>query len=923
MPIPAPSAAPLPAALTRALRPLIARRPSPTRSVLDPVATANRYAVERVLEPVLTPVPTRVVNLSLVVDTGPSMDVWGPTIDQLRDLFGRLPAFGRVGLWHLSTADPEPALGRVVARPGGPSTVPARRPTDVAAPGGFNVTLVVTDGVSAAWHRPTLVRWLAEWGRAGRVAVVQLLPPNLWPRAALAGWSPGVLRSRGGRPEWESEYGDERPSVAPPIPVVGLSPEELRELALLVTGRGTVRVPAFIPVAPVEDPGGEAPSGADEAAARFARTASPNARRLAALLSASPFVNLQIVRLVAEACARPGERFLPEHHAEVWLGGLLEGVPGAAREADRDRVLYQFPPAVCRALQGWLTGYEIRDVLRQVAVYIEGNLGRMPGLVAALRDPSAGQAAAAGWCDEFSAGVRGLLRRLGGPYRGLAQAMPNPTPGAGTQIIDSASDAWEVGYTEEKLGLGPIDTSSERVRTIAARLPELHTSVQKWIDDNITTQKNDNLKANKPIIDLLFAFAFAKLGETTTARRLLGDTRKVMEGPLPRSDGSPQAEQKVTAAVVRNFMYKAFESRVDQALVGKPHTGQSAPEVLDTREEIAKKAWSGPVNNPYKLAKYVVDRMREQSRIMEPQDRPDVPAFRGENLLDKELSKLHTIYNPNMLADRILKLIRDGSDDRRLEEVRLLTLLDGLPLAARVNERFAVELLAYVPASLTADIKSPDLTLWQGQILERAFFLAGHFKLRHIVEELVSNFTALARSESEDARIKIANVVMRQCLQSLKKCGLTNEIDPLLAVLHSEVLRGASVAELRKKHSAQPDAYAAVLQTLLNLAGGWMHFGLIDRARPILEAARNELLGSNAMALKSKDYTELARAYVAALGQSPSPEQGLREMIELFRRMWPSKIDNRWTTAQYFSRFHFNLVEDTVLAVCRMASAAD
>lgn len=46
-------------------------------------------------------------------------------------------------------------------------------------------------------------------------------------------------------------------------------------------------------------------------------------------------------------------------------------------------------------------------------------------------------------------------------------------------------------------------------------------------------------------------------------------------------------------------------------------------------------------------------------------------------------------------------------------------------------------------------------------------------------------------------------------------------------------------------------------------------------------------------------------------------------MIELFRKMDPRRINNTWTTAQYYSRFHFNLIEETVLAVCRMASNAD
>src|SRR5439155_106620 len=110
-------------------------------------------------------------------------------------------------------------------------------------------------------------------------------------------------------------------------------------------------------------------------------------------------------------------------------------------------------------------------------------------------------------------------------------------------------------------------------------------------------------------------------------------------------------------------------------------------------------------------------------------------------------------------------------------------------------------------------------------------------------------FTTLIHSKPEEARFKLINVVAGQCLRGLKKLGLTNEIDRFLTKLHSEVLRGASTAELRKKHQAKPEMWAAVLQTLLNLAGGWLHLNLHDRARPILEDARNELLNQNATAL--------------------------------------------------------------------------
>jgi len=467
---------------------------------------------------------------------------------------------------------------------------------------------------------------------------------------------------------------------------------------------------------------------------------------------------------------------------------------------------------------------------------------------------------------------------------------------------------------------------SERMRVVRDKAMELHGAVRKWLDDSATAQKNDHLKANQPLVDMLFAFAVAKLDESTQAKKLLEEARKVMEGPIP-AGGNTQTDQAVTAAVVRNFLFKAFRYRVEQVLAGKPHTGQMAPEVLDELENIAKKGGSGPVNNPYKLAKYVVDRMREQSRIMEPQEKPDPYAdwTKHGDAMKKELAELHTIRDPNKLADRIRKLHKEGVTGKPLKEVQFYVLHEGLPLAARVNEAFTVELLAHVPAALNggtgAATESPDLHRKQGELLERALYHAGHFSREDIVKKLVDDFTTLIHSKPEDTRYKLINVVARQCLRNLKKLGLMSEIDRFLTKLHNEVLRGASAAELKKKYAAKPDAWAAVLQTLLNLAGGWMHLGLHDRAAPILQEARNELLGSNAMVLQPRDYTELARAYVTALGQGGSPDNCLAGMIELFRKMSPSKITNTWTTAQYYSRFHLNLVEDVIQALVSDESA--
>lgn len=462
---------------------------------------------------------------------------------------------------------------------------------------------------------------------------------------------------------------------------------------------------------------------------------------------------------------------------------------------------------------------------------------------------------------------------------------------------------------------------AERTRSVREEAMKLHGAVRSWLDVSAKEQKNEHLKKNQPFIDLMFAFALAKLHEETQAKKLVEEARKLMQTSIP-TGGNAQADQAVIDAIVRNFLFIAFKARVDQVLAGKPHTGQMPQEVLDELENIAKKSASGPVNNPYNLAKYSIDRMRKESWIMEPQEKPDPYAnwTKHSDQLKKEIAELHTIRDPGKLTDKIRKLYKEGVTGKPLKEVQFYVLHEGLPLAAaRVNEAITVELLSYVPGALSAGTGAPatesaDMPEKQGELLQRALYQAGHFNREEIVKKLVDDFVALVHAKSEETRFKLINVAAGQCISSLKKLGLQNDIDRFLVKLHSEVLRGASTPELKKKYASKPELWAQILQTQLNLARGWLNFGLEDRAKPIIEEAQKELLTPGALNLQSQHYTQLARTYVMTLGHA-KPDYGLSRMLQLFNKMEAKRITNTFTTAQFYSRLHLNLVEDVIKAL--------
>jgi hypothetical protein len=95
----------------------------------------------------------------------------------------------------------------------------------------------------------------------------------------------------------------------------------------------------------------------------------------------------------------------------------------------------------------------------------------------------------------------------------------------------------------------------------------------------------------------------------------------------------------------------------------------------------------------------------------------------------------------------------------------------------------------------------------------------------------------------------------------------------------------------------------------LHIASGWLYFGRVDDALPILDAAR-DLLFNNALAYHDKN--PLSCAYAAALGQAPV-ELSLAKYLELFPRL--GRIWDCRETRYYVSISQLQLIETVVLAM--------
>jgi hypothetical protein len=412
--------------LIRALRPLRRRSPSPTMFVVDEDATAARAAAEGLWLPVLRPAPARWLELTLVIDTAPSMVVWRRTIAELLALAERLGAFRRVRMFGLDGS----GVRRLTVVPNLAEDAPGLDPATLVDPSRRQAILVVTDGVGAAWRDGRVQPVLRLWANAGPVAVTTVLPQRMWAGTGLHVIARQVRAPRPGAANTEWITSD--PPVDVPVPVLNLSARWLAPWAQLVAGAGDWRHTALL-AEPAPSPGGRPRDGAARSAKdivrSFRKAASPTAFRLACYLSAA-WLNLPVMRLVQQV-------MLPEsdlaHLAEVFLGGLLHRISDDP-QADPDTVQYEFLPGVRDELNGYLLRDELLTVLQRSSEFVAERFGQPFDFAALLADPAGAALPAVGG----ETGGRplahvavGVLANLGGRYRALAERLtPGTVPAA-------------------------------------------------------------------------------------------------------------------------------------------------------------------------------------------------------------------------------------------------------------------------------------------------------------------------------------------------------------------------------------------------------------------------------------------------------------------------------------------------------------
>jgi hypothetical protein len=258
------------------------------------------------------------------------------------------------------------------------------------------------------------------------VAIVQMLPPRLWPNTKLGEADCAMQTVLPGVPNLSRAYQVWRQANAPtgpavPIPIFTLEEDTLARWANAVMARrGGYAIARLFPLdgtpahdAPAPRPRRELTN--EERLQRFQTRASTPAWNLVVALSAAPLA-LPVMRLVQTALFPQEARQV--HLAEILLSGIIQRATPPEIACDPEEILYDFLPArgsepsIRALLQRHLVSSDAVRILEELGRYVREHPTHSGWFTALVPDPQ-GRDTLAEWAQPFAQVGHDWLRQAG------------------------------------------------------------------------------------------------------------------------------------------------------------------------------------------------------------------------------------------------------------------------------------------------------------------------------------------------------------------------------------------------------------------------------------------------------------------------------------------------------------------------------
>jgi hypothetical protein len=457
-----------------------------------------------------------------------------------------------------------------------------------------------------------------------------------------------------------------------------------------------------------------------------------------------------------------------------------------------------------------------------------------------------------------------------------------------------------------------LDERSDEARWLRS----LRDLVQEWVKANDGLRgwvEQRGKRKKRPIVipvpvptdayvDLIFAFGLARLGAHDESRELLNQAESV----LPNSGD-----------VVHSFVYRAFAYRITEALAGKPHAGLLAAELIDELGRL------------YFFDRYLVDRLRKHSRILEPHQRVDPYGLWSTRINNVALSlhQLTDLSDRREIAERVRKLLTQASAQKAMPETRAEILCEALEISLRMDEKFASQMLdtalsAYdaLPTSETVSHKERGLALsFRVGLLEKSLATVNFYNFREFLAPMVDRIQALLNIQTMPELVfRPLDALVAQYLLSLRKWGRRDEVDQLLTRLADLILMGKDTEEFVRtfKFGTDPGSPTSTsLKVLLQLAGWWYYLGRNHDADHVLQNVRSVWFQAE---IKPIYKSSLVCAYARAMSYAPTI-QARKGLEEIFRTL--KGVYDLFTSQSHFKAIMLEMIESVVLVVVERSQA--
>jgi hypothetical protein len=395
---------------------------------------------------------------------------------------------------------------------------------------------------------------------------------------------------------------------------------------------------------------------------------------------------------------------------------------------------------------------------------------------------------------------------VGGDRLGLARARDRLL----SKIQRGLSFERDVPSFMRRAGAG---RDAAQVELLARRLDGLLETFERTRRKRSATEADPKLTG--AYVRFVVAYGAARLGRNERALELRDAALKV----LPKDP-------------VHDLLSRGYVARIAQALEGLPPEMPLPPEV------------SAGLNGLSRLDRYKVDRVRQWSKILEPQERLDpIMAFqRGEaDPRGPELAALRGETDRTVVEERVAAIMAKARTSAPEERARLYDgVMDFFPMISHARALGHLE-------ALVANVDDVQ-PIRRVQLYEEALMLAGLFGDEGLARRIFDVLEPIVAAVGPDDAAAIAPLASGM-LRTLRRFGLREEAQRLLGALQ-QAARGRAAAHL-----------VARLHTAAALA----YLGEMERARPVFEDSLATLAGE----LPLPDRLKVTRALAWALGAAP------------------------------------------------------